>query len=80
VAKNVDGLQPGLYRYLPDGHQLRFLTKGDLANRLSGAALNQPSVNNAPAVIVISAVPERKTVKYGERGMQYVCMEAGHAA
>jgi len=31
-------------------------------------------------VIVLSAVPERTTARYGERGMQYVFMEAGHAA
>lgn len=80
VAKNVDGLQPGLYRYLPEGHQLRLLSEGDLSARLGAAALQQSAVKTAPVVMVISAVPERTTVKYGDRGMQYVFMEAGHAA
>ncbi len=80
VVKNVDGLKPGLYRYLPEGHQLRLLAEGEFSDPLSAAALLQPAVKNAPAVIVISAVPERTTIKYDARGMQYVFMEAGHAA
>nr|MBP7412055.1 SagB/ThcOx family dehydrogenase [Methanoculleus sp.] len=34
----------------------------------------------APATLVIAAVQERTTRKYGDRGIRYVAMEAGHAA
>jgi SagB-type dehydrogenase family enzyme len=47
---------------------------------LSAAALRQSSIGKAAAVLVISAIYERTTVKYGERGIRYVHMEAGHAA
>lgn len=42
--------------------------------------MNQTPVGDAPATIVIAAVPSRTTAKYGERGVRYVAMEAGHAA
>jgi SagB-type dehydrogenase family enzyme len=43
------------------------------------AALSQSSVKDAPIVIVISAIYERTTGKYGQRGIQYVHMEVGFA-
>jgi len=80
VVKRVDSLSPGIYHYLPTDHQLRLLSEGEVSDQLSSAALRQSAVKNAPAVIVFSAVPERTTARYGEPGMQYVFMEAGHAA
>ena len=80
VVKSVDRLSPGIYHYLPTDHQLRLLSEGEVSDQLSDAALRQSAVKDAPVVIVFSAVPERTTARYGERGMQYVFMEAGHAA
>jgi len=37
-------------------------------------------VKESALVIVFTAVYERTTIKYGERGIRYVHMEAGHAA
>lgn len=37
-------------------------------------------MQDAPAVILISAVYERTTGKYGQRGIQYVHMEVGSVA
>lgn len=79
VAGNVDGLMPGAYRYHPQGHHLALLEDGDLRGELSGAGLGQAAIRDAPATLVISAVPSRTTGKYGERGLRYVHMEAGHA-
>ena len=80
VAGQVSGLQPGLYRYDLRDHELAPLLDGDLRRELSGAALDQSSISQAAAILGVSAVYERITSKYGERGVRYAHMEAGHAA
>ena len=80
VAGNVTGLSVGLYSYDPHKHELSRILDSDKRAELSKTALGQSSIKNAAAVLVISAVYERVTIKYGERGIQYVHMEAGHAA
>lgn len=80
VAGNVEDLPDGVYNYMPDKHELARVVKGDKRTELCNAALGQTSVRNAAAVIVFSAVYGRTTVKYGDRGMQYVHIETGHAA
>ncbi len=80
VAGSVVDLEAGVYRYRPDGHLLVRIGGGDRRADLQAAAVDQASVGDAPATLVIAAVPERTTAKYGERGTRYVAMEAGHAA
>jgi SagB-type dehydrogenase family enzyme len=79
VAGDVEDLTSGVYRYEPDGHQLVRIIDGDKRAELADAALAQPSVKEGAISIVFAAVYERTTVKYGERGIRYVHMEAGHA-
>lgn len=74
----VTELTEGLYRYDPYKHQLECILKGDLRSSLADAALGQGWVKEAPINIVITAVYERTTGRYGERGIRYVHMEAGH--
>jgi SagB-type dehydrogenase family enzyme len=80
VVGNVEGITPGVYRYVPKTHELAKVLNGDLRKNLAQAALNQPSVSQGALNIVITAVYERVTGKYGERGTRYVHIEAGHAA
>ena len=80
IAGNVDGLPDGVYNYRPYRHELVMVVKGDKRTELCSASLDQTSVRNAAAAIVFAAVYERTTVKYGDRGMQYVHIETGHAA
>ena len=70
----------GVYRYNSDAHQLILHLKEDASVSLTRAALGQGCVREAPAVIIITAVYERITCKYGERGERYVAIEVGHAA
>jgi len=53
---------------------------GDVRLPLAAAAMSQQWVNRAALVVVIAAVFERTTARYGKRGERYVHMEAGHAA
>lgn len=78
---NVGGLAPGLYRYRPRTHRLDAVVAGrDLRAKLSEASLDQKCVKNGAAVVVIAAVYERTTRKYGESGRSYAQMEVGHVS
>lgn len=77
-TNGVTGLADGVYRYNPVKHQLENVLKGDLRSDLADAALGQDWVREAPVNIVIAAVYERTTGRYGDRGIRYVHMEAGH--
>ena len=79
VVKEVVDLEPGVYRYIPANHSLQVIKEGDYSYHLYRACLNQRWVLDAKANIVITAVYERTTSVYGERGIRYVHMEAGHA-
>lgn len=80
AAGSVNDLPPGLYKYKAQGHELTELAKGDFRSALHDAALRQRCVKDAPVVIIIAAAYERTMARYGERGIRYVNMEAGHSA
>lgn len=73
-------LKAGVYRYDVMKHALTLVREGDLRGELAKASLNQPWVRDAPVDLVMCAIFERTTRVYGERGVRYVYMEAGHAA
>ena len=80
LAADVEGLAPGLYRYLPKDHAVLQTSSEYLRKKLTAAALHQEAIHHAPAVFVITGIPDRITIKYGDRGIRYMYMEAGHAA
>ncbi|MEM2094862.1 MAG: SagB/ThcOx family dehydrogenase [Candidatus Bathyarchaeia archaeon] len=77
---NVEDLSKGVYIYKPEGHMLVKVIEGDKREALANAAFDQTWVKNGAIIIVITAVYERTTAKYGDRGIRYVHMEAGHVA
>jgi SagB-type dehydrogenase family enzyme len=70
----------GLFHYEPRQHRLTARTTQDVRPAIARAALSQAAVREAPLLLVFAAVYERTAVKYGERAVRYVHMEAGHAA
>ncbi|RQD74136.1 MAG: SagB/ThcOx family dehydrogenase [Candidatus Syntrophonatronum acetioxidans] len=74
-----EDLKTGIYKYRPHQNELVKLQGGDLRPSLYEAALSQSPVKEAPVVMVITAKYYITTSHYGERGIRYVHMEAGHA-
>lgn len=80
VAKNgVEEMQAGIYRYEPEDHAVSLLSEGDLRDELARAALGQMWLARAPLNLVVTAEYRRICGKYGERGVRYAMIEAGHA-
>lgn len=75
---DVEGIAGGLYHYLPRQHQLVMLRGGELRSDLEKATLKQGMLQEAPISIILTALYNRTTRHYGERGVRYVHMEAGH--
>lgn len=70
----------GLFGYLIDRHALRHVSTVDVRRELAAAAWNQAFISRAPLTLVFAAKFSRTTQRYGQRGLRYVYMEAGHAA
>ncbi len=79
LATAVEGLEVGLYRYVPQEHALARVGAPDRA-KLAAAALGQGMLAEAPAVVIVTGVYARTAAKYGERAPRYVHIEAGAAA
>ncbi|MDR2168505.1 MAG: SagB/ThcOx family dehydrogenase [Clostridiales bacterium] len=80
IIGNVNGIAPGIFRYISEEHKLERLAEGDFRSELSEAAWNQNWLRDAPATIAHIAVFTRTTGVYGERGIRYVYIELGHSA
>jgi SagB-type dehydrogenase family enzyme len=89
IARAVDGLTPGAYRYGADQHGFeRVDTQTDEATLgaispffgrvgTGAAVIDEASV---PAVVVLVADLDRLRVRYGLRALRLALLEAGHAA
>jgi SagB-type dehydrogenase family enzyme len=77
-ARCVDGLDPGVYRYEPEHHSISPGKKGDDRGDVANASLWQTWMAHAPLNLVITAEYSRIMGKYGQRGIRYAMIEAGH--
>lgn len=69
----------GVYHYQPQGHQMVQLFTEDIRQLIASCALGQQPVAQAPVSIIITAIYDRTTARYGDRGIRYTDIEAGHA-
>lgn len=74
----VEGLEAGIYHYNVDSHSLSLHQPGDFRRELAQASLDQGFLAAAPVDIVVCALYQRTSYRYGRRGERYVHMEVGH--
>lgn len=71
----------GIWRYQPERHALKQHLDRDVREALAEAAWRQEFIADAPCVFAMTAVFERTTERYEERGRtRYVPMDSGHSA
>ncbi|MBN1620818.1 SagB/ThcOx family dehydrogenase [candidate division WOR-3 bacterium] len=75
---NVEGLEPGIYKYLPEENALFTFISEDKRDELSFSCHNQRFIREAPVVLLVTGVESRTRSRYGSRAERYVFMEAGH--
>lgn len=73
----VEGMDVGLYRYLPLEHALALVRPGDDSAALNDALRGQ--YREAAAVFVWAAVPYRTEWRYGPASHKLIAMDAGHS-
>lgn len=71
IAKNIDELEKGAYRYNPAKHSVIKVSEEDFSGMF---------IPDSPLLIIIAAVYERTTGRYGANGVRFVDIEVGHAA
>ena len=79
-AQAVEGVDPGIYHYHPVDHKLELIKPGNHGSTLRDLALDQPWVETASVVMIITGFYERLRWKYQARGYRFMCMDAGFLA
>lgn len=76
---NVEGLDSGLYRYLPLEHALVHLREVDnLPAHLVGACRGQRFSGEAAVTFLWTVIPIRTEWRYGEASYKVIALDAGH--
>ena len=78
AAHKVDGLEPGIYHYNVEEHSLELVREGQFSAEFGEALFYEDMFKSVAATIVITAVPKRSSLKYGERSYRFMNLEAGH--
>jgi len=81
LVNRVDGLVPGLYRYLSLEHNLGLLKTDKLiADEIAKAGFGQDFIKHSAVTFIWSAFIYRMKWRYGERAYRYIFLDAGHVA
>lgn len=80
LINRVDALEPGLYHYDVETHQLDILKLGDYSREVKTGALDQQIAERASTVFIWSAIFQRSKWKYLQRAYRYIFLDAAHIA
>jgi len=78
AVRAVPGLQPGLYNYQAQSHELIRLWEGDQLDALRTAAGDSACFDQAPLCFVFTGLFWRSAWRYRERGYRRVLLDTGH--
>lgn len=80
AVNRVEGLEPGIYRYIAIGHKLyqEQVDASDLPQRINRASFDQNFVGKAAVVFIWSVRPYRTEWRYAEVALKDILMSAGH--
>jgi len=79
LINNVEGIKPGLYRFLALEHKLAQMNMTDtIAEEITHGCLGQKMVLTSAVTFIWVADAVRMTWRYGERGYRYLHLDAGH--
>ena len=76
---NVDSLEPGIYRYLPQEHALMYIyTPENFSEAITDSLKGQSWATKANVVFYWSAVPYRMEWRYAVASSKLILLDAGH--
>jgi SagB-type dehydrogenase family enzyme len=79
VVRNVDDLEPGLYRYLALSHRLGIVNRSaEIAERIARTTLQPELMLTSAVTFIWTAVVGRMSWRYGDRSYRYLHLDAGH--
>jgi SagB-type dehydrogenase family enzyme len=76
---NVEGLEEGIYRYLPLSHRLVFeFTEKELNQKVVNASFGQEFAGQSAVTFIWTAIPHRMEWRYGPVSHKVIALDAGH--
>ena len=79
AIQRVEGLEPGIYHYLPEQHALEMWKSGTEAVQAAhSSTYNQKQVLNSAVTFFLVAEVYRTSWRYGMRAYRYIYLDAGH--
>ncbi|MFX0205267.1 MAG: SagB family peptide dehydrogenase, partial [Candidatus Hodarchaeota archaeon] len=74
-------LRKGCYNYIPQDHKLKHVSSSYNRTKLISSFLGEDNdaISNVSTIFLVFADYTRTTRRYGNRGVQYVHLEVGHA-
>jgi SagB-type dehydrogenase family enzyme len=80
VGNNILGMNPFVAHYDHRDHSINLIKEDCNKAQIKAAFMLRDEVLDVSAIIVLTGVFQRSTIKYGNRGYRLAVLEAGHAA